>query len=81
MSRVARKRWSDLSPQARRAIIVVGIVEAVLKAAMLNDLRHRPPAQVNGSKRLWGWSALVNSAGLIPISYFLFGRKGTRGAE
>ncbi len=80
MSRVARKRWSDLSPQARRAIIVVGIVEAVLKAAMLNDLRHRSPAQVNGSKRLWGWSALVNSAGLVPLSYFLFGRKRTEGA-
>ena len=76
---MARKRWSDLSPQARRAIIVVGIVEAVLKAAMLNDLRHRPPAQVNGSKRLWGWSALVNSAGLVPLSYFLFGRTRAHG--
>jgi hypothetical protein len=78
---VARKRWSDLSPRARRAIVVVGMAEAALKAAMLMDLRHRTPEQVKGSKRLWGWSALVNSAGLIPISYFLFGRKGTRGAE
>jgi hypothetical protein len=74
---VARKRWSDLSPRARRAIVVVGMAEAALKAAMLMDLRHRTPEQVKGSKRLWGWSALVNSAGLIPISYFLFGRKRT----
>ena len=76
---MARKRWSDLSPQARRAIVVVGIVEAVLKAAMLMDLRQRSPEQVNGSKRWWRLSALVNSAGLLPLSYFLFGRKRAEG--
>jgi hypothetical protein len=74
---VARKRWSDLNPRTRRTIVVVGIVEAALKAAMLMDLRRRPPEQVNGSKRLWGWSALINSAGLVPMSYFLFGRRRT----
>ena len=46
---------------------------------MLRDLRHRSPEQVNGSKRLWGLSALVNSAGLVPLSYFLFGRKRADG--
>ena len=74
---MARKRWSDLNPRTRRTIVVVGMVEAALKAAMLMDLRRRPPEQVNGSKRLWGWSALINSAGLVPVSYFLFGRRRT----
>jgi hypothetical protein len=72
---VRRKRWNELSPQARRTIVVLGALEAALKAAMLIDLGRRPAAQVRGSKRWWRLSALVNSAGLVPLSYFLFGRR------
>ena len=36
------KRWSDLSPGARKAIIVVGVVEAALKAAAAIDIKRRP---------------------------------------
>jgi hypothetical protein len=39
------------------------------------DLKRRPGAQVKGSKRVWAASAIVNSAGLIPVSYFVFGRQ------
>ena len=71
-----RKRWSDLSERNRRIIVVVAAVEAALKVLMLADLKRRPADQVKGSKRLWAFSSVINSAGLIPISYFVFGRRG-----
>jgi hypothetical protein len=65
----------QLSERNRRILIATAAVEAALKAAMLIDLRSRTDAEVRGARRLWGWSALVNSAGLIPIAYFVVGRR------
>jgi hypothetical protein len=74
---VARNtRWNDLSPRARRLIIVVGTVEGVLKIAALIDLARRPSSQIRGSKA--GWAAaitLINSLGAVPITYFTCGRR------
>ena len=69
------KRWSDLSPGARRAIIVVGIAEAVLKTAAAIDIKRRPADQIRGPKWAWAAGLVINSAGVIPISYFVFGRR------
>jgi hypothetical protein len=70
------KRWSDLSDRSRRLIIAAAITEAILKTAVLVDLKHRPASQIRGSKRAWIVAAvLVNSAGLGPLSYFVFGRQ------
>jgi len=69
------RRWSDLSDGSRKLIIAVAVVEAGLKAAVLVDLKRRPASQVRGSRRIWAVAMLVNSAGLIPLSYFLFGRR------
>lgn len=74
-------KWSDLSPRTRWVITVAAVVEAGLKAAALIDLRHRPASQVRGSKKLWASSMIVNSAGLIPISYFAFGRRPAGAAD
>jgi hypothetical protein len=74
------KRWQDLSGTQRKLIVTVGLVETALKIAMLLDLRKRQDAQVHGSKRLWALSALTNSAGIIPLAYFLVGRRSD-GAE
>jgi len=71
------KRWGDLSERNRRIITVVAIVEAALKAWMLLDLKRRPADEVRGSKRLWAFSSVVNSAGVVPLSYFVFGRRST----
>ena len=71
------KRWGDLSERNRRIITVVAIVEAALKAWMLLDLKRRPADEVRGSKRLWAFSSVVNSAGVVPLSYFVFGRRKT----
>lgn len=70
------QRWSDLSERNRRLIIAAGVGEAVLKAAVLIDIRHRPASQIRGSKRMWIVAAvLVNSAGIGPVSYFALGRR------
>jgi hypothetical protein len=71
-----RTRWSDLSESSRRLVIAAAIGEAVLKTAVLIDIRRRPASQVRGSKRMWIIAAaLVNSAGIGPLSYFAFGRR------
>jgi hypothetical protein len=69
------RRWSDLSARSRRLIIAAAVAETGLKAAVLIDLRRRPASQVRGSKRAWAAAMLVNSAGLLPLSYFAFGRR------
>ena len=72
----ARKQWSDLSERNRKLLIAAGIVEAGLKIAALIDLKRRPASQVRGPKWLWATVvSVVSSAGFIPISYFLFGRR------
>lgn len=73
-----RRRWSDLSSRTRRLIIAGAVGEGVLKLAALADLRRRPASQVRGPKWLWAAAlALVGSAGMLPLSYFLFGRRQT----
>lgn len=67
--------WNSLSSGKRRLIIAAAVVETSLKAAVLLDLRRRQASQVRGPRKLWAASMLVNSAGLIPISYFVFGRR------
>jgi hypothetical protein len=70
-------RWSELSDRTRKLIIVGAIAEAILKVAMLVDIRRRPATQIRGSKRIWAITALVNSAGIVPMAYFAFGRRPT----
>jgi hypothetical protein len=77
---MGRKR-SDLSPGTRRLLAVAAIAEAGLKASALLDMRRRPASQIRGSKKAWAWSMIVNSAGLIPISYFVFGVRRTETAD
>jgi hypothetical protein len=69
------RRWSDLSVRTRTLLIAAAVAETSLKAAVLIDLRRRPPSEIRGSKPIWAASMLVNSAGLIPLSYFAFGRR------
>jgi hypothetical protein len=77
-----RKQWSDLSERNRKLLIAAGIVEGGLKIAALIDLKRRPASQVRGPKWLWATVvSVVSSAGVIPISYFLFGRKRRPGSR
>ena len=71
-----RRRWSDLSERQRRLLLAGAVMEGILKLGALNDLRRRPAAEVRGRK--WVWATVVtlaNSAGVVPLAYFLFGRR------
>ena len=71
----ARRQWSDLDERTRKLVITAGIVDAVLRVAALVDIKRRPASQIRGRKWIWATAvAVVNSAGVVPISYFLFGR-------
>jgi Family of unknown function (DUF5652) len=73
----ARKTWSKLSPRTRRFIVVAGVIDGTLKIAALVDLARRPARAVRGSKAAWVVSvSLVNSLGVLPIVYFVRGRRG-----
>lgn len=75
---MATRKWSELSERTRRFIIVAGSLEGVLKIAALLDLRRRPVEQVRGSKKAWAAAIIaINSLGLVPIGYFLKGRRGS----
>jgi hypothetical protein len=75
----AKRKWSDLSERTRTIIITVAVAEGILKVAALADIKRRPASEIRGPK--WVWApvvAVVNSAGVVPISYFVFGRQQPR---
>lgn len=76
---VPKNRWAELSYRARRAIVVGVVFDASLKAAALIDLKRRPASSVNGPK--WKWATaivLLNSLGVVPMAYFVYGRRTSR---
>lgn len=73
---MAKQRWNELSPRARRLIVIGGVFEGVLKLVALIDLARRPASEVEGSKPRWAAAiVLVNSMGAVPIAYLLRGRR------
>lgn len=73
---MAGPKWSDLSKRNQRLLIAAAVIESSLKAAALIDLKRRPASQVHGPK--WAWIpalTILNSAGIAPITYFVWGRK------
>lgn len=79
---MGQKRWSELDPRVRQAIVAVGAFEAGLKVAALIDLAQRPSRDVNGSKAGWiAAIALVNFVGLAPMAYLVRGRRPIRRAS
>ena len=70
------KRWADLSPGKRRAIIILALVESVLKAVALADLARRPASHVRGPKPVWALVlTLANPLGTVPVIYWVYGRR------
>ena len=71
-----RRRWQDLSPRTRRLVVAGALLDGGLRIAALVDLRHRPADHVRGPKKAWvAGVSLVSSAGLLPLAYFLAGRR------
>jgi hypothetical protein len=72
----ARSGWNDLSQRRRRLLMVAAAAEGILKLAALIDIRRRPASQIRGPKWLWASAVtVVSSAGVLPLSYFAFGRR------
>jgi len=70
------QQWSDLSERTRRLLVTAAVADAALRVAALIDIKRRPASQIRGGKRVWAAVvALVNSAGVVPVSYFVFGRR------
>lgn len=73
---MAKRRWGDLDPRVRQALLLGGAFEAGLKIATLIDLAQRPRRDVRGPKVAWAAAlALLNSGGVVPIVYLLRGRR------
>ena len=68
-----RRRWPELAPAERRAIVLLGAVQAGLLAAALRDVLRRPASELTAPKPLWVAACFVNFLG--PIAYFVFGRR------
>jgi hypothetical protein len=69
-------QWSDLSERTRKLIIATAVADGALRLAALVDIKRRPSGQIRGRKWLWAAVvAIVNSVGIVPISYFVFGRR------
>ncbi|SDB82618.1 hypothetical protein GA0111570_10424 [Raineyella antarctica] len=74
--RGSKKHWRDLSPATRRAITVGAVVDLGLRTWAIVDLVKRPQKQVQGNKSLWAAAlSVINSVGIVPIIYLVWGRK------
>lgn len=72
---MARKKFSELSPGQRAAVLTGIALQLSLALAAWVDLAKRPASKVNGSKAKWAAIISVNFIG--PIAYFLRGRRET----
>jgi hypothetical protein len=70
---VAQRRWSDLSPRERTALVAAGAVQLALALTAWADLARRGPAEVVGRKGVWAAVIAVNWVG--PLAYLRWGRR------
>jgi hypothetical protein len=68
-----RRRWADLSPAQRAAVVTASTVELALTTWALVDLARRPGEAVRGPKPLWALACFVQPVG--PPAYLLWGRR------
>jgi len=69
-------RFENLPKPVRGALWVGGVLDAILRAYALVDVARRDPSEINGPKEVWVPAlTLVNSVGLLPAAYLLWGRK------
>ncbi len=70
-----RQNWSNFSPQQKRGLQLVGLLQVTLLALAQWDMRQRSDDELNGKKAMWRVLAFINIFG--PIAYFVYGRKST----
>jgi hypothetical protein len=71
-----REQWQQMTSAQRGGFIGVASLDVALRVWSLVDLAKRPAEDVHGPKWLWGVGlAVVNSAGMLPATYLLWGRR------
>jgi hypothetical protein len=70
---MARRRWADLTPRERAAVVVLGTVQVSLATRAWWQLAQSPAKRVNGPKPLWAAIIAVNFVG--PLAWFRWGRR------
>jgi hypothetical protein len=73
----SNKKWSELTPAGKAAVLALAAIEAVLTTLALRDLAARPADEVLGPKWLWRIACLVQPFG--PVAYLLVGRRPDTG--
>jgi hypothetical protein len=69
----AHRRWDELAPEQRRAILAAGAAQVALFAAAVTSIRRTPAERVRGPKAAWYAGCFVNWAG--PLAWFVAGRR------
>lgn len=67
------RRWKDLSPVQRAAVLVGSSIQVALAVSAWTDLAFRPAEKVRGGKLKWVPIIAINFVG--PVIYFLRGIK------
>ena len=70
------KKWRDLTPRSRTALLVAATIELSMAATAWADLAVRPATHLKGTKRLW--AALIGVSFIGPIAYAVCGVHGCR---
>lgn len=69
----SKRRWSDLTPAQRAAVLALGALQFGLQAVALRDLKRRPARKVRGPKPAWVAASFINFLG--PLAYLRWGRR------
>ena len=70
---MSRRRWTDLTPGRRGAVLALGAVQLSLAVSAWADLATRPATEINGRKPVWAAIIAVNFLG--PLAWFRWGRR------
>ena len=75
---MAKKKWKDLSNQQKGVVVATTAVDMGLHTWAGRDLASRTQEEINGPKWAWGLGlGVVNSVGILPAVYLIWGRKRT----
>lgn len=70
-----KKRWSDLSPNGKKAVIAALVSHVILVGLAHRDLSHRPESDIRGPKWVWRMATASNSS--FVAAYFLWATKAS----
>jgi hypothetical protein len=67
------RRWSDLTPQQKKVVVVALVLNSIIASFTWRDMRRRPASLVRGPKMLWRVWSMLNTTG--SVAYWLVGRR------